>query len=88
MSDRYDLLTAREKDGKSYFTKVGVMFPNRNGEGFTCFFEALPIPGPDGCKVIVKKAEARQQSYNGDPRTNSSGGARQPAPAYDPDDPF
>jgi hypothetical protein len=60
MSERYDLLTAREKDGKSYFTKIGVMFPNRSGEGFTCFFEALPIAGPDGCKVIVKKAEPRE----------------------------
>jgi hypothetical protein len=60
VADRYDLLTAREKDGKSYFTKIGVMFPNRSGDGFTCFFEALPIPGPDGCKVIVKKAEPRQ----------------------------
>jgi hypothetical protein len=57
MADRYDLLTAREKDGRSYFTKIGVMFPNRSGEGFTCFFEALPIPGPDGCKVIVKLAD-------------------------------
>jgi hypothetical protein len=61
MSDRYDMLTAREKDGRSYFTKVGVMFPNRNGDGFTAIFEALPIPGPDGCKVIVKKAEPREQ---------------------------
>lgn len=55
--DRYDLLTAREKDGKSYFTKIGVMFPNRSGDGFTAFFEALPLPGPDGCKVIVKLAD-------------------------------
>jgi hypothetical protein len=61
VADRYDLLTAREKDGRSYFTKIGVMFPNRSGDGFTCFFEALPIPGPDGCKVIVKKAEPRQE---------------------------
>lgn len=59
MSDRYDLLTAREKDGRTYFNKIGVMFSNRSGDGFTCFFEALPLPGPDGCKVIVKKAEAR-----------------------------
>lgn len=77
MSDRYDMLTVREKDGKSYFTKIGVMFPNRNSEGFTAIFEALPIPGPDGCKVIVKKAE---------PRDN--GGQRQPsrAAAFDDDD--
>ena len=82
MADRYDLLTAREKDGRSYFTKIGVMFPNRSGDGFTCLFEALPIAGHDGCKVIVKKAEAKQ-SYNGDPRTNRSGATSQPASQYD-----
>jgi hypothetical protein len=68
MSQRYDLLVAREKDGRSYFTKIGVMFPNRSGEGFTCFFEALPLPGPEGCKVIVKPADSndsqRQQSQS------------------------
>lgn len=62
MNERYDLLTAREKDGRSFFTKVGVMFPNRSGDGFTMYFEALPIPGPDGVKVIAKKAEPRQQT--------------------------
>jgi hypothetical protein len=82
MSERYDLLTAREKDGKSYFTKIGVMFPNRSGEGFTCFFEALPIPGPDGCKVIVKKAEPRMTGAGQDNRQ------RQPAPAFDDDIPY
>lgn len=68
MSQRYDLLVVREKDGRSYFTKIGVMFPNRSGEGFTCFFEALPLPGPEGCKVIVKPADSndsqRQQSQS------------------------
>lgn len=45
MADRYDLLTARKgRDGRSFFTKVGVMFANRNGDGFSLSFEALPIP--------------------------------------------
>lgn len=81
MSDRYDLLTAREKDGKSYFTKIGVMFPNRNGDGFTAFFEALPIPGPDGCKVIVKRAEAKDAGQR-------QQAPRQAAPAFDDDVPY
>jgi hypothetical protein len=45
MADRYDLLTARKgRDGRSFFTKVGVMFANRNGDGFSLSFEALPLP--------------------------------------------
>lgn len=69
--ERYDLLTAREKDGRSYFTKVGVMFPNRNGDGFTILFEALPIPTAEGCKVIAKKAEPRDVQGRGQPRTSA-----------------
>jgi hypothetical protein len=75
MSQRYDLLVAREKDGRSYFTKIGVMFPNRSGEGFTCFFEALPLPGPEGCKVIVKPADS-----NGSQRQQSQSRQGEPVP--------
>lgn len=66
MSKRYDLLTAREKDGRSYFTKIGVMFPNRDSDGFTAIFEALPLPGPEGCKVIVKLADQNGGSQRDD----------------------
>jgi hypothetical protein len=75
--DRYDMLTVREKDGRAYFTKIGVMFPNRNGEGFTAYFEALPIPGPDGCKVVIKKAEERPRTAQ---RTSQYDDASEPAP--------
>jgi hypothetical protein len=77
MMERYALLTAREKDGRSFFTKVGVMFPNRSGEGFTMYFEALPIPGPDGVKVIVKKAEPKPTGNREPTQADSYG---EPAP--------
>ena len=45
MADRYDLKTARKgKDGKTYWTKIGVMFPMRDRDGFSISLEALPIP--------------------------------------------
>jgi hypothetical protein len=45
MADRYDLVAPRKgNNDKTYFTKVGVMFANRNGDGFSLTFEALPLP--------------------------------------------
>tara|TARA_R100001377_G_scaffold66585_2_gene41859 strand:+ start:5863 stop:6123 length:261 start_codon:yes stop_codon:yes gene_type:complete len=46
MADRYDLKTARSgTDGKTYWTKIGVMFPNKSGkDSFNLIFESLPIP--------------------------------------------
>jgi hypothetical protein len=48
MAQRYDLLTAREYgDGKTAWTRVGVAFENRDGNGFSLQFEALPLPSID-----------------------------------------
>jgi hypothetical protein len=44
MSNRYDLVQPREGGDKTYFTKIGVAFPMKNG-GFSIVFEALPVAG-------------------------------------------
>ena len=46
MAERYDLKVARRgKDGKTWWTKIGVMFPNKSGkDSFNLIFESLPIP--------------------------------------------
>lgn len=72
--DRYDVLTARESNGKSYFTKLGVMFANKSGDGFTMFLDAMPATTEGQYKLIVKRPQERD-------------GARQQGagrPAYDP----
>ena len=45
MIARYDLLVPRddEKTGKTYFTKIGAMFPSKSGDGFSIVLDALPI---------------------------------------------
>jgi len=43
MARRFDILSPRKsRDGKTYFTKIGVAFENKNG-GYSLSFEALPI---------------------------------------------
>ena len=49
MAPRYDLLTSRkDKDGKSRYTKIGVMFPSKQGDGFSIKLEALPLANEQG----------------------------------------
>ncbi len=53
MAKRWDALTVREKDGKSYWTKIGAMFEGR--DGFVLHLDALPIDG----KVVMREPKAR-----------------------------
>ena len=54
--NRLDALHPREKDGKTYWTKLGVAWPSKTTEGeFTVKLEAIPAPGPDGLYTIVCK---------------------------------
>ena len=49
MTTRYDAVIVRtDKDGKKRYTKIGAMFPSRNGEGFNCVLDALPMPNAEG----------------------------------------
>ena len=49
MTTRYDLCTGRkDQQGKTRWTKIGVMFPARDGEGFSIKLEALPLPDDKG----------------------------------------
>lgn len=49
MTNRYDLCTGRkDKDGKTRWTKIGSMFPSKQGEGFAIKLDALPLPSETG----------------------------------------
>lgn len=61
---RFDLVSPRKaKDSdKTYFTKVGVAFPNRSGDGFSLVFEALPLPDAEGqVRVLMMPAKERDE---------------------------
>ena len=49
MANRYDLVTSRkDREGKTRYTKIGVMFPAKEGDGFSMKLEALPLPNDKG----------------------------------------
>lgn len=84
MTERLDALTVRESNGKSYFTKIGVAFPSRNGNGYSVLLDAMPAPTEGQFKILLMEPKAKDPTYSG------SGGVagRQTATAEDDYTPF
>lgn len=59
MAERYDALTARESNGKNYFTRLGAMFPNKSGDGFTLVLDAVPASVEGQYRIILKVPQPR-----------------------------
>lgn len=68
MADRYDALCARESNGKTYFTKIGAAFPNRDGKGFSVVLDAMPAPVDGQFKIMLREPL---------PKDGNGGGQRQ-----------
>ena len=59
MADRYELKTAKQsRDGKTYWTKIGSMFPMKERDGFNLIFDALPTPTMDDNGQLAVKVTA------------------------------
>jgi hypothetical protein len=87
MTARYDIMVARESNGKTYWTKLGVMFPMNGKDGFSISLEALPIPqmGKDGkieCRLMAfpPKEQDGYQSQGNAKSQGGYGGGRAPKP--------
>lgn len=79
MTERLDALTVRESNGKSYFTKVGAAFPNKDGKGWTVLLDAMPAPTDGQFKIMLRTPLPK----DGD-RAGGSRGAPQQS-SYDDD---
>ena len=52
---RLDALAVRESDGKSYFTRIGVAFPNKDGKGYTVLLDAVPASIEGQYKIMLRE---------------------------------
>jgi hypothetical protein len=87
MTQRYDLCTGRkDRDGKTHWTKIGVMFPSQQGDGFSIKLEAYPLPNDKG-EVWVSAFVPKDRDDRGPPPRQSQAPARGHAP-IDDDIPF
>lgn len=68
--ERLDALCVRESNGKSYFTKIGVAFPAKSGQGFNVLLDAIPAPTDGQFKIMLReplpKDGQRQQGSGND----------------------
>lgn len=55
MAERLDALTVRESNGKSYFTKIGAAFPNKDGKGWTVLLDAIPASNEGQYKIMLRE---------------------------------
>jgi hypothetical protein len=74
MAERYDALTVRESNGKSYFTKIGAMFPNRTGSGFTLVLDAVPGSMDGQYRILLKEPQERDAARGNGGSGNASKG--------------
>lgn len=69
--ERLDALAVRENNGKSYFTKIGVAFANKDGKGFSVLLDAIPAPTDGQFKIMLREPLPR----DGDRQQRGSGNA-------------
>jgi hypothetical protein len=66
MTDRYDAVISRkDKNGKTRYTKIGAAFPAKQGEGINIVLDALPMPNAEGqawISLFVPKAKDDQEA--------------------------
>lgn len=67
MADYFEVKTVREREGKdAVWTRVGTMWPARQGDGFSITLDALPLPGPDGSvRLIISRPKPKDGQQQG-----------------------
>lgn len=90
MADRYDALCARESNGKTYFTKIGAAFPNRDGKGFSVVLDAMPAPVDGQFKIMLREPLPKDGNGGGQRQggNQSNRGGGYADDGYDSDAPF
>jgi hypothetical protein len=73
MADRLDALTVRESNGKSYFTKVGAAFPNKDGKGWTVLLDAVPASVDGQYKIMLREPLPKDGDRGGRGNGGSNG---------------
>lgn len=73
MVDRYDALYGKENNGRTYWSKCGAMFKNRNGSGYTLVLDAIPAP-VDG-QYRISLFEPNNNNSGGSNNNNDRGGS-------------
>ena len=78
---RLDALTVRESNGKSYWTKIGAAFPNKNGAGYIVRLDAMPASNEGQFTIHLREPLPKDGQRGG-------GGGHHSDAGFDDDAPF
>ena len=86
MAERLDALIVRESNGKSYFTKIGAAFPNKDGKGWTVLCDAIGAPTDGQYKIMLReplpKDDRERSARNDASKPGGWGGADDTDPPF------
>ena len=71
MANRLDALSVRETNGKAYFTRLGVAFENKNGDGWNLLLDAIPAPVDGQFKIMLKPPQDKTGGPGDDRRAGN-----------------
>lgn len=83
MVDRYDALSVVEgRNGKKFWTKIGVAFPTRSGNGYSVFLDYVPVATNEDGKIAImlmepKERDDRPSRDRDEPERRERGGKKQ-----------
>lgn len=67
MANRLEALVVKEnREGKAFFTKIGIAWPFKEGEGYNLILDALPTANKEGeTKITLKPPLPPRQEGGG-----------------------
>ena len=68
MAKYLELLSGRPgKEGKTYWNRIGTMFPAKDGNGYSIVLDAYPLPDKEGrVSLIARPPKPRDGASNAD----------------------
>lgn len=72
MADRLDALAVRESNGKSYFSRIGVAFANKDGKGWSVLLDAIPAPTDGQFKIMLREPLPKDGQRGGQGGANNN----------------
>jgi len=86
MSKRYDVITGKKRDDKTYWTNIGSAWPSDKG-GFSVELSALPIPDHEGrVRMLIVEPKPRDDAPRSGQVSESRRATAQAGPRVDLDD--
>lgn len=88
---RYDVMSAKESNGKTFWNRIGVAFLNKAENGYNVMLDAMPAPteGAFRFSLFEPKENSNSGGSNGygsnGSGSNSGGGSKRPSANVPPD---